>query len=326
MLISYKTHLGGLDTSTGYGYAGQGMVESLVKLGHQVHLDDRTSPVQFMFTQPTDYEWDSNQYSIGLTPWESTEVHPGWIDKMKTADEIWATSELNKLWYERLGLEVTTVYPHGITHNWTPRLRKRGKKLRFLHVGEPAPRKCGQMAFNAFLNLFKDNEDVSLTIKANGHTGIRYDPGIPGILLTPDDFPNVKVINRDVSEEEMVSLYHSHDVLLYPSYGEGFGFIPIQGLATGMPVIFNSDWAPYAKYDLGLKISDRLVPSPWKGMHPGLMLEPEQQSLEHLMVSVYENYDFYASEAFNQANALHHEFDWLRQTQKAFSHVVNRFE
>lgn len=326
MLISYKTHLGGLDTSTGYGFAGQGIVESLVTLGHQVHLDDRSAPVQFMFTQPTDYDWGSDQYSIGLTPWESTEVHPGWIEKMKTADEIWATSVLNKLWYERLGLEVTTVYPHGITHNWTPRLRNRGRKLRFLHVGEPAPRKCGQMVFDAFLNLFKDSDDVTLTIKTNGYTSIRYDPHIPGILLTPDDFPNVKLINQNVSEEEMVSLYHNHDVLLYPSYGEGFGFIPIQGLATGMPVIFNSDWAPYSKYDLGLKIEDRLVPTLWQAMHPGQMLEPNQRSLENLMMEVYENYDLYASKAFGQAPALHKEFDWLRQTQKAFSHVFKSFE
>lgn len=326
MLISYLTHPAGLETSTGFGYAGFNIVTSLQDLGHRVVFNSDQSPIQFMFTQPQDYVWHENQYSIGYTPWESTNLQFGWQEKMAEVSELWCTSELNKEWFERLGLAPTKVYPHGITHNWMPRLRRNRKKIRFLHVGEPAPRKGGQLAFDAFRNVFGDDENYTLTIKANQGSMIRYDPKIPGVLKQPQAFANVELNIKNLPESELVSLFHSHDVLLYPSWGEGFGFIPLQALATGMPVIFNSSWAPYKKFSMGLDIDDRLVPSPWPSMHPGQMLEPSRQSLEKLMVEVAENFDHYAKQAYEQSKQIHCEFDWTRQTQKAFAPLIERFE
>ena len=325
MLISYLTHPAGLETSTGFGYAGFNIVTSLQNLGHRVVLDSPESPIQFMFTQPQDYSWHENQYSIGYTPWESTALQTDWQEEMASVSELWCTSELNKQWFEDLGLSPTKVYPHGITHNWTPRHRKPKKKLRFLHVGEPAPRKGGQMAFDAFRNVFGDDEDITLTIKANQGSNIRYDPKTAGVLRQPQYFSNVELITKNLPESELVALFHNHDVLLYPSWGEGFGFIPLQALATGMPVIFNSSWAPYKKYSMGLDVDDRLVPSPWTTMHPGKMLEPSQASLERLMVEVSENYGYYSQRAFQQADHLHREYDWDRQTYKAFQPLIERF-
>lgn len=217
MLISYLTHPAGLETSTGFGYAGFNIVTSLQNLGHRVVLDSPESPIQFMFTQPQDYSWHENQYSIGYTPWESTALQPDWQPKMAAVSELWCTSELNKQWFEDLGLSPTKVYPHGITHNWTPKLRKRGKKLRFLQVGGPAVRKNSQLIFDVFQELYGEDPNYTLTIKANGGSNVRYDPKIAGVLRTPDTFSNVNLITKNITEEEMVSLYHSHDILIYAS-------------------------------------------------------------------------------------------------------------
>jgi glycosyltransferase involved in cell wall biosynthesis len=54
--------------------------------------------------------------------------------------------------------------------------------------------------------------------------------------------------------EELVNLYHRHHVLIYPTWGEGFGFIPAQALASGMPVITTYPWAEYKEFIGPLKI------------------------------------------------------------------------
>ncbi len=320
MHISYFTHPGGLETSTGFGYAGFNIVTALQALGHKVTFDDPDAPVQLEFTQPNDYTKRAGQLAIGYTPWESTELKPEWIEHMDVPDLRWCTSELNKQWFEELGYTVDGVFHHGITHNWTPRRRKvRNGKIRFLHVGEPAPRKSGQMVFDAFINLFRDNPDYSLTIKGNQYNTIRHDPKMTGVLMTPDQFSNVRLMIENITEEQMVSLFHSHDVLVYPSWGEGFGFIPLQALATGMPTIMNTTWAPYEKFTLGLNVEDRLVQSPWPDMHPGKMLEPSQESVEKQMIEVAENFNYYSLAAYRQAEQIHQEYDWRKVCNDAFA-------
>lgn len=323
MRLSYYTHTAGLSTSTGYGYAGYNIVSSLEKLGHRVIFDDPAASVQLMFTQPQDFVKRESQHAIGYTPWESTELNPGWEEYIRlNTDEFWTTSPLNRRWFEDLDIFVSTVFPHGITHNWTSLKRKPKKKIRFLSVGEPAPRKCGQMVFDAFIELFGNDERYQLTLKSDGPITVRYDPSISGFLARPDHFSNVRIIESNISEEEMVSLYHSHDVLLYPSWGEGFGFIALQGLATGMPTIFNPTWAPYAHYSRGLEITDSLADSPWPHIHPGKMLEPSKESLKARMLDVVENFDVYSETYFGQAAQIHEEFDWVNQTRTAFEPIV----
>lgn len=93
--------------------------------------------------------------------------------------------------------------------------------------------------------MFGNNPDYQLTIKSHHFHSIRvYDKD--GRFFNPEDlYSNIKAINEDYSVEQLVALYHSHDVLIYPSWGEGFGFIPLQALATGMPTICTYDWAQY---------------------------------------------------------------------------------
>jgi len=57
-----------------------------------------------------------------------------------------------------------------------------------------------------------------------------------------------------MSVENLVNLYHTHHCLVYPTWGEGFGFIPLQGLASGMPTITTYPWANYEKYIGPLKL------------------------------------------------------------------------
>lgn len=326
MIVSFTTHPGGLDLAQGYGTAGFNIVTALQRLGHQVPFNLASAPVNLNFTQPYYYEFNEGQYTVGYTPWESSKLHDGWAETMNRCDEVWTTSDLCKKWFEEDGVtKPVHVYEHGIDHIWSAKLRQPSDKIKFLHVGEPAPRKCGQMLVDIWDETFKDNPNVSLTIKSMGHQTTRIYKG-PGLLFTPDMyFPNCSLITKNFELPDLVDLYHDHDVLIYPSYGEGFGFIPLQAAATGMPVIMNHSWAPYRSLITGPEILDRAGASPWPDVHPGDMLWPDKESLRAGMLEAIDNIVTLRNQAYEVAPTVHSEYDWESVTGRAFKHIFEKF-
>ena len=55
-------------------------------------------------------------------------------------------------------------------------------------------------------------------------------------MLTDLPFP-VNNRGRIDSESELVYLYNACDVLLFPSFAEGFGWPPVEAMACGTPVV-----------------------------------------------------------------------------------------
>lgn len=326
MKISYHTDLGNLNTTVGYGVAGYNICKALNELGHQVPFDDDSADVQISFVQPEYYAFYDHQYKIGYTPWESTELPEFWLEHMNQCDEIWATSDWVAYIYRMRGVKPPIcVYPHGVDKIWTPKKRKPVGKLRFLHVGEPAPRKSGQMVLDVFMETFGKSTDVELVMKAHNINTTRVYDRYGSIVSTPDKLPNVKLISREYSSEEMVSLFHMNHVLVYPSWGEGFGFIPAQALATGMPTICTTEWAPYRDYLTPLAIKGDYVQSPWPKMHPGEVIQPDEQSLHEQMLKAYNEFDSMSETFYNQAEGFRQEYDWINLTERAFAHIVEKF-
>lgn len=322
MKISYYTHEHGLNVSTGYGYAGLNIVKSLQGLGHKVPFDDQTAEVQICFTQPNDYKFGGTGLRVGYTPWESTELKPGWLKDMNKCDEIWTPSDLVADWFDDAGVSVPIhVYEHGVSNEWTTRHRLRGEKIRFLHHGAEANRKCGQLAYDAFIKVFgRNNPNVSLTFKTNGPSGVR--DTVNGMIYRPDKFTdNVYFIDHELSQTGVISLYLMHHVLVYPSAGEGFGFAPLQAMATGMPVILNPEWAPYRDLTIPeLNISSRLVDSNWYE-HPGKVFEPSFNDLCRAYQEAYDNYEEFSIDAVTLADEVKEKHSWESVTKKILSHL-----
>lgn len=330
--ISYNTISLNRDiVSNGYGYAGSNIVNTLRELGHEVHVDNPDIHIQFYFCQP-DYIKSLNpeRYNIVYTPWESSHVKRGWVYLFNQADEVWTTSQKCAEWYRDAGVtKPIFVYQHGIEPAWKPVRRHNIRPVKFLHVGEPAPRKAGQLTLDAFRTAFASNTDVHLTIKAYTHntTRVYQGGGFPqkprSILGLPSDFANISVLTGDVTFPELVALYQDHDILVYPSWGEGFGFIPLQGLATGMPTICTGAWAPYRGFLGPLELESREASSPWQHVHPGNMFEPDMNHLVHLMRNAVSSFDELSEFYFEQAPAVHAAYDWKTLTRDAFAHLEN---
>lgn len=343
MRISILTPDSNKGAAIGYGTALSGLVTSLELLGHTVSYNDADAPVEVAFCQPYMWFWSNPKaHHIGYVPWESTSIPDSWFNGLHTADEIWTTSEWCRQVFtnNRNKLENVKVFHHGVDfETWGPRKRRRrtwGDKrpLRFLHMGEPALRKGGQLTYDTFMELFEGREDVTLTIKAHEHSTVRG-PEPLGLdedgslrLFDTEKSNNVEVITTEMSESELVSLVRDHDVLVYPSWGEGFGLIPLQAMATGMPVICPTQWAPYAHLLVDeLRLPAQLQRSPWPEMHPGNMYEPDKVALRSIMESMADDAQFRDASlrAFRNSFDVETQYDWLGLTREAFAHVVKNF-
>ncbi|QOI67419.1 glycosyltransferase [Streptomyces phage Beuffert] len=331
MKVSYYTVRGDLRPDNGFGYAGENIRKSLTNLGHEVTFHDESADVQIDFCHPVYYAHFPNQYKIGYSPWESSALPEGWLKGFNSVDEVWAPSQQCKEWFEAGGAKNVKVYEHGIEPIWEAKQRKPQQKVKFLHIGEPAPRKGGQLALEAFVEAFGNNPNVELTIKANGHNTTRaywstfHRGGPRNILGLPHQvYPNVTLIEDSLSIEELVGLYQSHHALVYPSWGEGFGLIPLQALATGMPTICTGAWAPYERFLGNLSLDSHEAPTKWPDFHPGMMFEPDRHHLVELYRYVYENYDALSLQFFDNAKDVHREYNWDSLTEKAFKHLENR--
>lgn len=326
MKISFHTVKDNLDATRGYGNAGFNVVKSLQRLGHEVPFDDATAPVQISFCPPHWYKFHEGQYKIGYTPWESTELPAGWVEHMNNCDEVWATSEWVADVYKNAGVtKPIHVYHHGLDHKWAPKRRHAGKVIKILHIGEPALRKGGQMTIDAFRSVYGSREDVHLTVKAYHQHFLRVWDN--GKITTPEKvYDNVSVITDSIPEKELMDLYYEHDVLVYPSYGEGFGLIPLQALGSGMPVISTLQWAPYRKYMEEMPIGTRRDRSIW-ALHPGDVLYPDYNHLKGHLYNLQnrELLEERQNRFFLRANEVHKEYDWDRKTEQAFAHIVSMF-
>ena len=334
MHISYYTIKAGLNPAVGFGYAGQNIVRTLQELGHKVDFANPKADIQLNFTQPHHYKLHKNQYQIGYTPWESTKIRPEWTERMNLCDEVWATSDWCADVYRNNGItKPIYVYPHGIEPIWKPvkRIVKEGQPLKFLHVGEPSPRKDGQAVVDTFIKLFGNNPDYQLTIKSYGPHTIRIYDG-ERLILPESKYTNIKVITEEYPIDRLVDLYHSHHVLVYPTWGEGFGFIPLQGIATGMPVITTYDWAHYKEFIGPLRLKSRFTDAETEGVpkavgdpHLGSFYKPDLQHLEDQMVFAAINFKALSGYYFAQSTKIHEEYNWTQLTKNAFKHLEERF-
>jgi glycosyltransferase involved in cell wall biosynthesis len=324
--ISYSSTESAFDITVGYGQAAKGVIESLQNLGHLVTLNNPKADIQLNFIQPIHYQFNNtDQYKIGYTPWESTQLPVGWLENFNYCDEVWTTSPLIGAWYKRAGVKPPIkIYEHGIHEIWKDvKLREKELPFRFLHIGEPAPRKGGDIVVEAFIELFGSNPNFQLVIKANEFTTMKP-KDMFGKKYDLSKYPNIKIITNPLEDKQILQIMKMNHVMVYPSWGEGFGFIPLQAMATGMPTICTEAWAPYSDY-LTLKLKSTMTDSPWPIMHPGQMFQPDRKHLKELMLEVYENYNFYSRIAFKNAYVLHEEYDWIKLTKQAFEHLEKKF-
>lgn len=308
-----------MDRQVGYGEASYYIYKTFKELGVDVELEAERADIELSFADPGNYIFhDPSSYKIGYSAWESTEMSQNFKSNVVSCDELWGTSYwITDIYKKLFPNKKIFTYQHGISNSWKPKLRKEAHKpFTFFHIGEPYSRKDAQMVVDAFVELFGHNPNFRLVLKCHkiNTTRVKHPRGYD---LSPAAlYDNIIEISGGLSEEQMIGLYDQSDVFVYPSWGEGFGFQPLQALAMGMPVISVDGWADYRDY-ITWPVNYRWQVSPWQSKHPGLMLEPSKENLKKQMMEAVENYEKVLPQTFKNAIKIHEEYDWTKVTKPA---------
>ena len=97
--------------------------------------------------------------------------------------------------------------------------------------------KGGMEVVRAYEKLRQTHDNVSLTVITAVHMlkkeDVEYIRALPGLILQ----------DANLNGEQMADMYSSHDILLLPTYREGFGLVLIEALSYGMPLVITDQYA-----------------------------------------------------------------------------------
>jgi glycosyltransferase involved in cell wall biosynthesis len=135
--------------------------------------------------------------------------------------------------------EKVEVINHGISDEFRPVRRKERGEYILGYVGALAPRKRLDFAIRAFKQLRTIHPEIEVKFQIWGERSLEYE--------------NLVMLVRELSLEEdveflgsspsgeLVDIYNSFDLLVFPSDWEGFGFPILEAQKCGTPVLIRSD-------------------------------------------------------------------------------------
>ncbi len=168
------------------------------------------------------------QHRTCFTMWESTELNPRFVRWMEFYDQILVPCNHNLELFSRHHKNVKKV-PLGVDHSvWKATPRPENKRFRFHAGGSQWLRKGLDIVLEAFKRA---NLDAELHLKPNPEAH-----GVPPLTL-PD---NVFMHRKWFTQEETVKFFNDADCYIATTRGEGFGLMPLQAMAMGIPTIINA--------------------------------------------------------------------------------------
>jgi glycosyltransferase involved in cell wall biosynthesis len=290
------------------------------------------------------HRWPPDLSGLGSTPlvliqpWEFGGIPEAWIPQIRRdVSEVWCPSSWVADCYVRSGIAESkvTVVPNGVdTVRFTPEgIRyplSTPKGTRLLFVGGTIPRKGIDVLLRAYLRTFGPADDVCLVVKAFGaghvYRGSAIDDQLRAIA-EDETSASVELIDEELSDVEVASLYRSCDVLVHPYRGEGFGLPVAEAMASGLPVVVTN-------YGACLDFCDEsnalLVPTTVQPMELGDMgpspigywwAEPDEDALGAILRSVVDEPSVLSGLGAAGRSRIVAEFTWDAAAARAASRL-----
>ncbi len=111
------------------------------------------------------------------------------------------------------------------------------KSFRFLHVSSCFPRKGADILLKSYGLMFTSDDDVTLVIKTFSNPHNQIHQWLADAGMDRDDFPEVVIIEDDLTESQLKALYNQCHALVAPSKAEGFGLPMAEAMLSGLAVI-----------------------------------------------------------------------------------------
>lgn len=299
-----------------------------------VEYNSARSNVQ-MYYGPDPVEWahHKGQYRIHMSQHESTMIVPHKA-RAYTVDceEVWTANPWGAQAMINSGVPENRihVYEHGIDPDmYYPFLRGQKDRIRFIHIDSSSPRKRSDLVEKAFNVLYqKYGDQIELTLKYTHAPHGDKSWHSEDVLAKRGDWvrPGTRHINETLSDDEMTSLINFHDVLVYPTEGEGFGMIPLEVMATGMPTISTHEWCSYSQYliDNAIESDIREPEVSWGYPRIGDGVIAKFDSIVYQMENAINNIGLISQKYYDQAPEILKEYSWQNKTNKFLDETISR--
>jgi len=330
----------------GYGNAARHIATNLERINVKVSIGGLSHPslwnggsqangaaqgdAMILFWIPSAWRRTKWRKTIGFTMFESTMIPDQWLEGaaehgFSHVDEVWVPSDWCAEIFRKYASD-PKVIPLGVDASAFPaRRRRRGEKLRFIHDATKGGdyRKGQQLAIDAFQAAFPGRPDVELVI--------RFTLELNAASLELRSDPRVALQIGKMPTAQLNRLYGEFDAMLYPSRSEGFGLIPLQAMATGMPCIFprSSGMLEYASY--GLPVDARPVPAwvgrgcpdapDWTFRQPNEWYEPDFDQLVERLRQIDTEYDSVQDRAMVDAAQIATNWTWDRTARAILARI-----
>ena len=109
--------------------------------------------------------------------------------------------------------------------------------ITFLNVSSGFPRKGVDILLRAYARAFRRGDEVRLVIKSfpNPHNDVAAQLAL--LRDTDVDLADIELIDADIDEADLLSLYGQADVMVLPTRGEGLNLPALEAMAAGLPII-----------------------------------------------------------------------------------------
>lgn len=188
-------------------------------------------------------DYSSGWSSLHSYAWEESNFPAEWVSAFNEhVDFIACASTHTKRVLTNSGVSVPMAsLGHGIDH-WDrqplePFELGSQERFRFLHVSSGFPRKGTNLLIEAFLREFKADDDVSLVIKTFPNPHNTTEEFLAAAKEKFPCSPEVIVLQEDFSPGKLKALYEECDVMVAPSFAEGFCLPIAEGMLSGLPAI-----------------------------------------------------------------------------------------
>ena len=327
----------------GYGDASANIVKYLIKNGLDIHKEDDEMPedirqlgiglgyanipldssnIVINHSTPEVYV-KSTKHSVGFTYWETNRLKDSWVEEMNKMNEVWTTSRYMRDVFINSGVTVPVFdFKLGVNPDlYFPKMRTPHSTFTFLSIGSPSTRKNSQIAVNAFIKLFGNDDRFRLIYKSSGEPDARIYNG-DSIVSSIYNHPAIQVIDTRISENDLAQLYDQADCLIYPTSGEGWGLLPFQAIAKGIPTICTNATSCTEFAEMSVPLDYKMSKFNMSGIYEGAgeWAEPNFDDLCDKMLYVVNNYENVAMKTNESAKYINKNMTW----EKVSEGYVNR--
>ncbi|MBA1419428.1 MAG: glycosyltransferase [Epsilonproteobacteria bacterium] len=194
------------------------------------------------------------------------------------------------------------------------------KAFRFLHVSSCFPRKGVDVLLKAYGNAFSAQDEVSLVIKTFPNPHNEVHKFLDEMKVNNTNFPDVIILEDDLTEEELKALYLQCHTLVGPSRAEGFGLPFAEAMLSGLAVIATG-WGgqrDFCNDDTAWLIDYEFTPAKTHfELYDSVWVEPSSEHLTLLMREVYElPVDIRSKRSHQGRELLLEKFKWTNVAQR----------